>query len=67
MALFAVVGVMNVGAMVVLAAVVLTEKLWVHGEVVARVAGAAALVAAVAVVWVPALAPGLPGVPAMGM
>jgi predicted metal-binding membrane protein len=59
MAVFVVVGVMNVVAMVVLASVVLAEKLWVHGEVLARIAGVAALAAAVAVVWVPALAPGL--------
>ena len=61
MALFVVVGVMNLAAMVVLAAVVLAEKLWVRGEVLARVVGVAALVLAVAVVWVPALAPGLHG------
>jgi predicted metal-binding membrane protein len=59
MALFVVVGVMNVAAMVALAAVVFAEKVSAHGEVVARVAGVAALVAAVAVVWFPALAPGL--------
>jgi hypothetical protein len=35
--------------------------LWVRGEVLARVVGVAALVLAVAVVWVPALAPGLHG------
>jgi predicted metal-binding membrane protein len=56
MALFVVVGVMNLAAMVVLA-----EKLWVHGEVLARVVGIAALALAVAVIWVPALAPGLHG------
>ena len=61
MALFIVLGVMNVAAMVVLAAVVLVEKLWVHGEVLARVVGVAALALAVAVVWLPALAPGLHG------
>jgi predicted metal-binding membrane protein len=61
MALFVVLGVMNVAAMVVLAAVVLVEKLWVHGEIFARVAGVAALLLAVAVIWVPALAPGLHG------
>ena len=61
MALFVVVGVMNLAAMVVLAAVVLAEKLWVRGEVLARVVGVAALVLAVAVIWVPALAPGLHG------
>jgi predicted metal-binding membrane protein len=59
MALFVVLGVMNVTAMVVLAVVVLVEKLWVHGEVLARAVGVAALALAVAVVWVPALAPGL--------
>jgi predicted metal-binding membrane protein len=59
MALFVVLGVMNLAAMVVLAAVVLTEKLWVHGELLARVVGVAALALAVAVIWVPALAPGL--------
>jgi predicted metal-binding membrane protein len=61
MALFVVVGVMNLAAMVVLAAVVLAEKLWGHGEVLARAVGIAALALAVAVVWVPALAPGLHG------
>ena len=45
----------------VLAAVVLAEKLWVHGELLARVVGVAALALAVAVIWVPALAPGLQG------
>jgi predicted metal-binding membrane protein len=61
MALFVVLGVMNVAAMVVLAVVVLVEKLWVHGEVLARVVGVAALALAVAVIWLPALAPGLHG------
>jgi predicted metal-binding membrane protein len=56
-----VVGVMNLAAMVVLAAVVLAEKLWVRGEVLARVVGIAALALAAAVIWVPALAPGLHG------
>jgi hypothetical protein len=55
------VGVMNLAAMVVLAAVVLAEKLWVHGELLARIVGIAALALAVAVIWVPALAPGLHG------
>jgi predicted metal-binding membrane protein len=59
MTLFVVVGVMNVAAMVVLAAVVLAEKLLPHGELVARLAGVAAFVAAIAVVWFPALAAGL--------
>jgi hypothetical protein len=53
--------VMVVLAAVVLAAVVLAEKLWAHGEVLARAVGLAALALAVAVIWVPALAPGLHG------
>ena len=60
-ALFVVVGVMNLTAMVVLAAVVLAEKLWVRGEVLARVVGIAALALAAAAIWVPALALGLQG------
>ncbi len=59
MALFVVLGVMNLAAMVVLAVVVLVEKLWVRGEVLARVVGVAGLALAVAVIWLPALAPGL--------
>jgi predicted metal-binding membrane protein len=59
MALFVVVGVMNLVAMVVLAVVVLVEKLWMHGEVLSRAVGVAALALAVAVIWLPALAPGL--------
>lgn len=65
MALFVVVGVMNVPAMVGLAVVVLAEKSWSHGELLARLAGVAALVAAVAVVWFPALAPGVQAGPLM--
>jgi predicted metal-binding membrane protein len=65
MALFVVVGVMNLAAMVVLAAVVLAEKLWVHGEALSRAVGVAALVLAVAVIWLPALAPGLHGISQM--
>jgi predicted metal-binding membrane protein len=61
MALFVVLGVMNLAAMVVLAAVVLAEKLWVRGERLARAVGVAALALAVAVIWVPELAPGLHG------
>jgi len=59
MALFVVVGVMNLAAMVVLAIVVLAEKLSVHGELLARIVGIAALALAVIVIWVPELAPGL--------
>jgi predicted metal-binding membrane protein len=61
MALFVVLGVMNLAAMVVLATVVLAEKLWARGELFARMVGVAALALAVAVIWVPALAPGLHG------
>jgi predicted metal-binding membrane protein len=61
MALFVVVGVMNLAAMVVLAMVVLVEKVWVHGAVLARAVGVAALGLAVVAVWLPALAPGLHG------
>jgi predicted metal-binding membrane protein len=60
MALFVVVGVMNLAAMVVLAIVVLAEKLSVHGELLARIVGITALALAIVVIWVPELAPGLP-------
>jgi hypothetical protein len=40
-----------------LAEIGLAEKLWVHGELLARVVGLAAL--AVAVIWAPGLASGL--------
>lgn len=52
-------GVMNLVAMVVLAAVVLIEKLWSRGVGMSRAVGVLALVCAVAVIWMPALAPGL--------
>ncbi|MFW2334769.1 DUF2182 domain-containing protein [Ilumatobacter sp.] len=52
-------GVMNVGAMVGLAAVIAIEKLWRHGETFARVVGVACLVFAVVVLFEPGLAPGL--------
>jgi predicted metal-binding membrane protein len=61
MALFIVLGVMNLAAMVVLAVVVLVEKLWINGEVLARAVGVAALALAVTAIWVPALTPGLHG------
>ncbi len=53
------VGVMNVAAMVGLAAVVLLEKTWRWGPALGRLAGVAALALAVAVFWFPWLAPGL--------
>jgi predicted metal-binding membrane protein len=52
-------GVMNLLAMVVLALVVLLEKLWSRGVGFSRAVGVLALVLAVAVIWLPALAPGL--------
>ena len=52
-------GVMNLVAMAVLAVVVLLEKLWSRGVGLSRAVGVLALVCAVAVIWVPALAPGL--------
>jgi predicted metal-binding membrane protein len=61
------VGVMNVAAMVGLAAVVLTEKTWRRGPAAGRLAGVAALALAVAVVWFPWLAPGLHTPPPMTM
>lgn len=51
------VGVMNLVAMVILAAVILAEKLWRHGELAARVVGVAFLGLAVLAalgIWLPA-------------
>jgi predicted metal-binding membrane protein len=59
MAILIAVGVMNVAAMVGLAAVVLTEKISPRGPAISRLAGAAALALAVAAIWLPWLAPGL--------
>ena len=59
MAVFVVAGAMNLVAMVVLTAVVAAEKLHPRGELVGPVTGVLALGAAVAVWWVPALAPGI--------
>jgi predicted metal-binding membrane protein len=61
------VGVMNVAAMIGLAALVLIEKTWRRGRAVGRLAGVAALALAVAIVWLPWLAPGLHAAPAMTM
>ncbi|HEY7857017.1 MAG TPA: DUF2182 domain-containing protein [Candidatus Nanopelagicales bacterium] len=60
------VGLMNLVAMVVIAAVVLAEKTWVRGPRLSRVVGVVALVLAVAVVFHPALAPGLFPAPTSG-
>jgi len=59
------VGVMNIAAMIGLAAVVLIEKTWTWGPVAGRVAGVAALGLALAVIWFPWLAPGLHAAPMM--
>ncbi|HET7737177.1 MAG TPA: DUF2182 domain-containing protein [Tepidiformaceae bacterium] len=64
MALLIAFGVMNVPVMIVLAAAIATEKIWSRGELAARGIGVAALVAAVAVIWFPGLAPGLTNGPA---
>ncbi len=58
-------GIMNIAAMVGLAAVVLIEKIWKWGPAAGRVAGVAALALAVAVIWFPWLAPGLHAAPPM--
>jgi predicted metal-binding membrane protein len=52
-------GVMNVAAMVGLAIIIGVEKLWRHGETFAKAVGGASLVYAVALIFAPALAPGL--------
>jgi predicted metal-binding membrane protein len=59
------VGVMNIAAMIGLAAVVLIEKTWRWGTAAGRAAGVAALALAVAVIWLPWLAPGLHAAPPM--
>ncbi|MFE9451828.1 DUF2182 domain-containing protein [Streptomyces sp. NPDC006739] len=61
MALLAAFGLMNLWAMVVLAAVITAEKLVPGGRMVARGVGVVSIALAVAVFWVPALAPGLTG------
>jgi predicted metal-binding membrane protein len=58
-------GVMNIAAMVGLAAVVLVEKVWRRGPAAGRLAGIVALALAVAVIWFPWLAPGLHAAPPM--
>ena len=61
------VGVMNVAAMIGLAAFILVEKTRASGPAAGRVAGVAALGLAVATIWAPWLAPGLHGAPQMMM
>jgi len=65
MVILVAVGTMNIAAMVGLALLVLIEKVWAYGPAAARLAGASALVLAVATVWFPWLAPGLHAAPAM--
>jgi predicted metal-binding membrane protein len=70
MAILVAVGLMNLFAMVVLGAVVLSEKTWTRGAQLSRVVGVVALVLAVAVALVPSLAAGLnpaPHTPGGGM
>jgi predicted metal-binding membrane protein len=59
-------GVMNIGAMLLLAAVVALEKVWTHGVLLSRLVGVACCALVVAVLWMPGLAPGLI-LPANGM
>ena len=51
-------GAMSVVPLLILATVVLTEKLWTRGEAFSRLVGAASLGLAVATIWIPELAPG---------
>jgi len=53
------VGVMNIVAMVALAILILVEKVSPREQLIARLAGVAALGLAVATIWLPWLAPGL--------
>jgi predicted metal-binding membrane protein len=67
MVILVAVGVMNVAAMVGLAAVILVEKISPWGPAVRRLVGAAALAFAVAIIWLPWLAPGMHAAPPMTM
>ncbi len=59
MALVIAFGVMNLWAMVTLAVVILVERVWRYGPFFSKVVGVAAFGLAIAVIWVPGLAPGL--------
>jgi predicted metal-binding membrane protein len=63
MVILVAVGVMNIAAMVGLAALVVIEKTWRWGPAAGRLAGVAALALAVATIWFPWLAPGLHAAP----
>ncbi|WP_406435721.1 DUF2182 domain-containing protein [Streptomyces sp. NBC_00631] len=67
MVLLAAFGVMNLWAMAALTAVITAEKLAPAGRLVARGVGIASIALAVAVFWLPALAPGLTAGGASGM
>jgi len=67
MLLFAAFGVMNLWAMVGLAAIIVAEKRLPEGFLVARVVGVVSLALAAAVFWVPVLAPNLTGGGMTGM
>ncbi|MER6351698.1 DUF2182 domain-containing protein [Streptomyces sp. NPDC001634] len=67
MLLFAAFGVMNLWAMVALATIVAAEKLLPRGPLVARVIGVTSLALAIAVFWLPLLAPNLTGSGTTGM
>jgi len=51
-------GAMSVVPMLILATVVITEKLWSKGEAFSRLVGVSCLGLAVATIWIPGLAPG---------
>jgi predicted metal-binding membrane protein len=59
MLVLVVAGIMNLLVMVALAVVILIEKYWARGPAFSRVVAGAAVVLAVAAIWVPALSPGL--------
>jgi len=59
MALLVVFGLMNVAAMIVVAAIVLVEKTWARGPMFGRVIGGVALLLAVFVIFAPGIALGL--------
>lgn len=52
-------GVMNITAMIALAVIIAMEKVWRHGERFARIIGVGSLVYAIALIFLPVLAPGL--------
>ena len=59
MVVLIVVGVMNLVAMVAIAALVVVEKLWARGPFAGRLAGIALVGLAVTAIWWPSVAPGL--------